>query len=85
MTQYSFFGWTMYLKEHFIISWHIFLLFLNCTIDYYFQSWIKNKKKNLLFLSFWLYKWRVQMQKPLSAVWNFLLKLAFLSGSYIYF
>ncbi len=26
--------------------------------------------------------WRVQM--PLSAVWNFLLKWAFLSGSYIY-
>ncbi len=24
------------------------------------------------------------MQKPLNAVWNFLLKLAFLSGSYIY-
>ncbi len=24
------------------------------------------------------------MQKPLSAIWNFLLKLAFFSGSYIY-
>ncbi len=24
------------------------------------------------------------MQKPLSAIWNFLLKWAFLSGSYIY-
>ncbi len=31
-----------------------------------------------------MYIWRVQMQKPLSAIWNFLLKLAFLSGSYIY-
>ncbi len=28
--------------------------------------------------------WRVQMQKPLSAIWNVLLKWAFLSGSYIY-
>ncbi len=24
------------------------------------------------------------MQKPLSAVWNFLLKLSFFSGSYVY-
>ncbi len=31
-----------------------------------------------------VYIWRVQMQKPLSAVWTFLLKWAFLSGSYIY-
>ncbi len=30
------------------------------------------------------YIWRVQMQKPLSAVWNFLLKLAFFSGFYVY-
>ncbi len=29
-------------------------------------------------------KWRVQMQKLLSAIWNVLLKLAFLSGPYIY-
>ncbi len=28
--------------------------------------------------------WRVQMQKPLSALWTFLLKWAFLSGPYIY-
>ncbi len=27
---------------------------------------------------------RVQMQKPLNAIWNFLLKWEFLSGSYIY-
>ncbi len=29
------------------------------------------------------YKWRVKMQKPLSAIWNFHLKLAFFSGSYV--
>ncbi len=29
-------------------------------------------------------EWRVQMQKPLNFIWNFLIKLAFLSGSYIY-
>ncbi len=28
--------------------------------------------------------WRVQMQKPLSAIWNFLLYLVFFSGSYVY-
>ncbi len=28
--------------------------------------------------------WRVQLQKPLSDAWNFLLKLPFLSGSNIY-
>jgi len=28
-------------------------------------------------------KWRVQMQKPLNAIWNFLLKLPFLSSLYI--
>jgi len=27
--------------------------------------------------------WRVQMQKPLSAIWNFLLKWSFLSNLYI--
>ncbi len=30
------------------------------------------------------YIWRVQIQKPLSAIWNVLLKWAILSGSYIY-
>ncbi len=28
--------------------------------------------------------WRVQMQKPLSAIWIFLLKFEFFSRSYIY-
>ncbi len=28
-------------------------------------------------------KWRIQMQKPLSAIWNVLLKLAFFSGSHV--
>jgi len=27
--------------------------------------------------------WRVQMQKPLNAIWNFLLKWSFLSSLYI--
>ncbi len=31
-----------------------------------------------------VYIWRVQMLKPLSAVWNFVLKWVFFSGSYIY-
>jgi len=29
------------------------------------------------------YKWRVQMQKPLNAIWNFLLEWSFLSSLYI--
>ncbi len=31
-----------------------------------------------------IYIWRVPMQKPLSAVWKFLLKLVFFSDSYVY-
>jgi len=31
----------------------------------------------------WSNNWRVQMQKPLNAIWNFLLKWPFLSSLYI--
>ncbi len=31
-----------------------------------------------------MYVYEELMQKPLSAVWNFLLKLSFFSGSYVY-
>ncbi len=37
-----------------------------------------------IYIYIYIYIWRVQMQKPLSAIWNFLLKWAFLSCSYIY-
>jgi len=30
-----------------------------------------------------IHTWRVQMQKPLSAIWNFLLEWSFLSNLYI--
>ncbi len=35
-----------------------------------------------IYIYIYIYIWRVQMQKPLNAIWKFLIKWAFLSGSY---
>ncbi len=47
-------------------------------------SWGGRKNTNQIRdIVYYIYILRVQMQKPLNAVWNFLLKLAFLLGSHV--